>query len=253
MQGRFPRKKFTNKPYKTAAERAAERAPRQNLTPGRVTAVEPQLKRPNRFNLFIDDHFAIGLSVSVAATVRVGQELARAELEALVNAEQLEQARDAALRLLEIRPRSAAEIRRKLATKKYSEDIIEQVLARLTDVQLVGDRAFAKFWVENREGFKPRSKRALQYELRQKGVDAQEIARAVKRVDERDSAYRAAHNQALRLKDLDAQTFRAKLSGFLARRGFDYTVTRETVDRLWRQMHGAPEAGSDDDIESLEE
>lgn len=234
--------------FKTPEEREAARARRQNLTPGRVTAVEPQVKRPNRFNLYIDDHFALGLSVYVAGTVRVGQELSRADLEKLLYAEQLEEARDKALRFLEVRPRSEQELRRQLIKKKYPEEIINQVIARLGDVKLVDDRDFAKFWVENREGFKPRSKRALQYELRQKGVSSQEITRAVKKVDERESAYRAAHSKALRFRELDAKSFREKLSGFLARRGFDYAVTRETVNRLWQEVNGQPVA--EDDWES---
>jgi regulatory protein len=219
----------------------ASRAPRQNLQPGRVTAVEPQVKRANRFNLYVDNHFAMGLSAYVAATVRVGQELSRAEMEQLARAEELEQAHESALRFLEVRPRSEQELRQQLRKKKYSDEIISQVLARLSEVKLLGDRDFAKFWVENREGFKPRSKRALQYELRQKGVSAADIARAVKKVDERDSAYRAAHPKALRYQDLDAQTFREKMTGVLARRGFEYSITRETVKRLWQELHGTKE------------
>lgn len=216
---------------------SAARAPSQNLAPGQVTAIEPQVKRPNRLNLYIDDHFALGLSVYAAAGVRVGQDLARADLERLAHAEALEQAREAALRFLEIRPRSEQELRMRLRKKNYTEEIITQVIARLGDAQLVDDKDFAKYWVENREGFKPRSKRALQYELRQKGVAADDIARAVKKIDERDSAYRAARPKALRWKDLDARAFREKLSGMLARRGFDYSVTRETVTRLWQEVN----------------
>ncbi len=246
------KKPFARK-FKTREEREAARAARLariNTSPGRVTAVEPQVKRANRFTLYIDDHFAMGLSAYVAASVRVGQELSRADLEKLLYAEQLEEARNKALSFLAVRPRSEREVRQRLAQKKYPQEIIDQVMARLGDVKLVDDRDFAKFWVENREGFKPRSKRALQYELRQKGVTAEEITRAVKKVDERDSAYRAAHSKALRYKELDAQSFREKLSGFLARRGFDYTVTRETVNRLWQEVSGKQaDSNQDWDIE----
>ncbi len=232
--------------FKSNARGTKTTLPRkQNLTPGRVTALEPQVKRPNRFNLYIDDHFAMGLSVYVAAGVRVGQELSRAELEKLQRAEQFEDARERALRYLEVRPRSEQEIRQQLLKKGFSDDIIAQVIARLEESNLLGDRDFAKFWVENREGFKPRSKRALQYELRQKGVSSEEITRAVQKVDERASAYRAAQSKALRWKELEPQEFREKLTGLLARRGFDYTVTRETVKRLWDEVNGKQELAQD--------
>lgn len=248
MEFRKTKKPFQRK-FRTRAERDAARAARAariNTSPGRVTALEAQVKRPGRFTLYVDDHFAMGLSAYAAVGVRVGQELTRTDLENLLRAEQLEQAREKALSLLAVRPRSEQELRQRLAQKNYSEEIITLVIARLGDVKLVDDRDFAKFWVENREGFKPRSKRALQYELRQKGVSSQEIARAVKKVDERDSAYRAAHSKALRYKDLDAQSFREKLGGFLARRGFDYGVTRETVNRLWQEVNGAQENSEQD-------
>lgn len=250
--GRKKFKKPYKKKFKTKEEIEAMRAARLariNTSPGTVTALEPQVKRQNRFSLYIDDHFAMGLSINVAATVRKGQEMSRIDLETLLAAEQLEEARNKALSFLAVRPRSEREIRQRLMQKKYPEDIINQVIARLGDVKLVDDRDFAKFWVESREGFKPRSKRALQYELRQKGVSAEEITRATKKVDEGDSAYRAAHTKALRFKDLDVKVFREKLSGFLARRGFDYQTTRKAVDRLWQEMNGTPEE-LDDDLES---
>lgn len=233
------KKKFRTK--QEIEELRAKRLARINTSAGKVTAVEPQVKRPNRFTLYIDDHFSMGLSIDVAARVRVGQELSESELKELLRAEQLEEARNKALSFLAVRPRSEREIRQRLAQKKYPEEIINQVLARLGDVKLVDDRDFAKFWVETREGFKPRSKRALQYELRQKGISNEDITRAVKKVDESDSAYRAAHSKALRFKNLDAQAFREKLSGFLARRGFDYRTTRETVNRLWQEVSGSQE------------
>ncbi len=223
---------------KRAPYKKVERAPRIDTSPGRVTGLEPQARRPNRFNLYIDNHYALGLSAYVAIQVKVGQELATEELEALARKEQLEDAHERALRQLESRPRSEQEIRRFLIGKKIANEVIDEVIARLTKARLLSDRDFAKFWVENREGFKPRSARALKYELRQKGVPQEEIARAVKKLDEPDSAYRAARTKAERWKSLDEKEFREKLSGFLARRGFDYQVTRAAVSRIWKELSG---------------
>ncbi len=205
---------------------------------GRVTALEPQAKHPNRFNLYLDNRFAMGLSAYVALRVHVGQEVTPEQLEELVRAEQIEQAREMALRRLEVRARSEDEIRRHLVGKKFTKEIIDEVIARLKEARLLSDREFAQFWVENREGFKPRSARALKYELRQKGVPPEEIARAVGKLDEKESAYRAARPKAERWKQLDAQEFNTKLGGFLARRGFDYQTTRETVARIWKELKG---------------
>jgi regulatory protein len=216
-----------------------------NLAAGRVTALEPQARKANRFNLYVDNHFALGLSEYVAARVHVGQELSTEQLAELARAEQIEDAHERALRQLETRPRSEQEVRSFLAGKKIPREIIDQAMARLRQAQLLSDRDFARFWVENREGFKPRSARALKYELRRKGVPDEEIARVVAKLNERDSAYRAARGKGERWKSLDPEEFRAKLSGFLARRGFDYQVTRDTVSRIWKEVRGSDAAADE--------
>lgn len=227
-------------------QRESRVAEAKNLTGGRVTALVPQAKRPHRFNLYIDNHFAMGLSAEVAATVRVGQELTSADLERLDRAEQYEAAREQALRYLTLRPRSEQELRRHLARKGFDDALIEAVLVRLRQVKLVDDRDFARFWVENREEWRPRSARALRYELRQKGVPEEEIQRALSQLDEPTSAYRAARAKALRWKELEPRAFREKLSAFLARRGFEHDVIRETVNRLWQEMNATSETWNPD-------
>jgi len=77
---------------------------------GRITAIEPQARHANRFNLYVDDKFALGVSAIVAAKLRVGQVLDDAASAALAREEAYETAHEQALRFLEPRPRSRAEL-----------------------------------------------------------------------------------------------------------------------------------------------
>ena len=63
----------------------------------------------------------------------------------------------------------AGKLRRNLAQKDVAEPVIEQVIARLEDYGYVDDLAFARFWVTNRDSFKPKGPLALRQELREKG------------------------------------------------------------------------------------
>jgi len=101
---------------------------------------------------------------------------------------------------------------------------------------LIDDNRFAQAWVENRSEFRPRGRRALVVEMRQRGLDDESIQQALAEVDEQALADQAANKQARRLAGLDETAFKQKLSGFLARRGFGYAVIRETVDRHWNQI-----------------
>jgi regulatory protein len=210
---------------------------------GRITALEPQARHANRFNLYIDDTFALGLSAIVAANLRVGQTLSDAELAALEHEEAYETAHEMALRFLEPRPRSGAELRQQLRKKQVASDVIDQVIARLTEAGLIDDGAFAKYWVENRETFRPRAGRALRFELKRKGLADAAIKDAIGAIDESESAYRAGAARAIRWRGLERREFMEKMSAFLVRRGFSYEVAKDAAKRLWEETREDPESG----------
>jgi regulatory protein len=203
---------------------------------GKITAIEPQARHANRFNLFVDHQFVLGVSAILAAKLRVGQTIDDAELQQLEAEEAFETAHEKALRFLEPRPRSSMEIKQHLLKKKIAPDVAERVIARLTDAGLLDDAAFAKYWVENREQFKPRAARALRFELKRKGLATTDIAEAVGAIDESESAYRAGLARAKRWRELERREFMEKLSAFLIRRGFAYEVAKTAAKRLWDEQ-----------------
>jgi regulatory protein len=83
---------------------------------------------------------------------------------------------EAALRFLEARQRSVAEVRRRLTTAGYREELVTGAIERLGDLGMLDDGAFATQWVESRDRARPRGERALRQELRQKGIDSETIA-----------------------------------------------------------------------------
>lgn len=202
---------------------------------GTITALRTQAKNKRRVNVYLDGAFALALPDIVAATLRVGQSLSGEQVADLQQRNAAQRAYDRALRFLSYRPRSVAEVSRYLAGKQVPDDLIAQTIDRLRQAGLLDDRAFARFWVENRESFRPRGKIALRYELRRKGVGEEAIDAAIQDVDESEGAYRVARTRALRLTRVDRETFRRRLGGYLSRRGFSYSVVRETVERLWQE------------------
>jgi regulatory protein len=206
---------------------------------GRITALKVQKRNSNRVNVFIDEEFAFGLYRISAAWLRVGQELSDEKIAQLLTNDANEGAFHQALRLLEYRPRTEEEIRKNLRKHGVEDPIIESVLERLRRGELVNDQQFAKAWIENRSEFRPRSRRALTYEMRQRGVSNEAIQSALLEidVDEDELAYQAARKYARKLSDLEWIAFRQKLAGFLSRRGFNYSVIQPTVQRTWNEMH----------------
>ena len=215
-----------------------------------ITAIEVQKKDPNRVNLYLDGEFAFGLARIVAAWLKVGQRLDDEKIAKLQADEARERAYQQAMLFLSYRARSEAEIRQNLRKHEVPEAVIEETLERLRQARLADDNQFASAWVENRNTFRPRSRRALSMELRQKGLQDDAIQSALQGVDEESLAYEAARKRVNRLQGLEWDEFRKKLSEFLARRGFPYAIIAPTVSRLWNETHAGQEQSMDDE-ESL--
>lgn len=209
----------------------------------KITALEEQKKNHKRVNVYLDGRYAFGLQAMLAATLRVGQMLSPEEIAQLQERDLVEVAHDRALSFLTYRPRSRAEMEAYLQRRKVTPDVIQTVIGRLLEAGLLDDEAFAKYWVENRELFRPRGPHSLRFELWRKGVADAIISDALEDIDETKSAYQAARRKARTMRSLDRETFRRRLGGFLQRRGFSYDTVKETVDRLWRELQAS--AGED--------
>jgi len=214
----------------------------------KITALVVQKRNPNRVNVHLDGEYAFGLARIVAVWLRVGQELDEEKLKRLQVEDARERAVQQALLFLSYRARSESEIRQNLRKHEMPDEVIEETLARLRQDGLANDGQFAQAWVENRSTFRPRSRRMLAMELRQKGLDDEAVSPALEDVDDEPLAYEAAKKRAPRLKALEWADFRKKLSEFLARRGFSYSVIAPVVTRIWNEVQKDEKPYEEEDI-----
>ncbi len=201
----------------------------------KITALTAQKRDPNRVNVYLDGEFAFGLARITAAWLKVGDVLDEAKIQTLQAEEAKERALQQALLFLSYRARSEAEIRKNLRKHEFPEEVIAQTIERLRRDGLVNDGQFAQAWVENRSTFRPRSRRLLAQEMRQKGIDEESATAALQAVDDEHLAYEAAKKRAARFASLEWQDFRKKISEFLARRGFSYSVIAPVVTKIWNE------------------
>ena len=219
----------------------------------KVTALRMQTRGKARVNVYLDGKFAFGLARIVAARLSIGQELDEAAVAHLQGLDDAEMAYERALRFLAPRPRSEAEVRRRLKQQKIVPALIDGVIERLRTAGLLDDQAFANYWVDNRAAFRPRSERALRAELRQKGLPDDAVRAALSETDDSSAAYAVAARRARRLAGLEYTDFRRRLGDFLARRGFNYDTIEPVVERVWTEQGGQAEAAQPDPSADPEE
>ncbi len=164
-------------------------------------------------------------------------------------------ARELCLHLLTTRPRTRAELADALRRRGMPGAVATAVLARFAEVGLIDDAAFARAWVESRHHSRGLARRALSAELKQRGVNGQDITAAVGALDPEDELATA---RRLVAKALPASRGRPlpvrirRLVGLLARKGYPapvaYRVVREALDQEGADL---AEVGADFDDPAL--
>lgn len=218
-----------------------------------ITALKAQKKNPNRISVYLDGEYTFGVARIVAAWLRIGQLLSEEAIDRLKQQDTLEVAYLRALNLLSYRSRSEAELQRKLTERGFEAQVVEAVIQRMKENKFLGDEKFASDWVENRSTFRPRGRRLLELELRQKGVAEESIQRALAETEDEDTlAYQSAAKYARRLAGKDWETFRKRLGAYLMRRGFSYGTIAPVLRQVWEEVNlsaGSDNLTQDEDVE----
>lgn len=145
-----------------------------------------------------------------------------------------------AISFVSYRPRSEKEMRnflvQKLRKKNFTnEEVIEQVVRRLYELKYLDDKVFAKWWVEQRQNFRPKGKRSLSFELANKGISRDVIDIVLGDLglsDELEMARQAVTKKFRIWKKLPLIEQKQKTYAFLARRGFTSQIIAKIIDEI---------------------
>ena len=134
-----------------------------------------------------------------------------------------------ALGLLAVRPRSRAELYRRLVGAGFDADEVAGELGRLQAVGLIDDVAFAETLVEHATGARGEGRRSVARRLALAGVPhavAEQVLSRITPDDESERALALAASRVGRLRGLPPEKAFGRLSGLLARRGYPPDVAR---------------------------
>ena len=160
--------------------------------------------------------------------------MSKGEIPADEPGDEYPQCYEAALRYIEYRPRSEAEVRRHLTFKRrFTEDSVSRAVAKLKKLKLIDDSSFSEMWARERVVHRHKSSLMIKRELMQKGVDGAIIERVIGNIDDEANALRAGVSKARHLKELDYPEFYKRLAAYLGRKGYGSELVRGVVVRLW--------------------
>lgn len=141
------------------------------------------------------------------------------------------------IRYLSYRPRSEKEVvdyLKKKSTKSPSltDSIISEIIEKLKSYNFIDDNAFVKFWIEQRVKFKHKPLRAIEYELKQKGIDRNLIDGALSEFEDKnifdlENAKKLAERKIEFYRNLEPEKRKEKVMRYLIGKGFSYDVVKK--------------------------
>jgi regulatory protein len=161
-------------------------------------------------------------------------------------------AREIVLQQLTVGARSRAQLRQAMVRKQIPDDVATAVLDRFEEVDLVDDEEFARQWVQSRHLGRGLARRALTYELRQRGVAEDTLKNAVDELtadDELAAARELVRRKAATMRNDDPQRRVRRLAGMLARKGYGGAVAMQAIREELAEFD-LPDVDSDADLDA---
>jgi regulatory protein len=196
----------------------------------RITTKDGKMVR-----IFLDGSYSFSIPVGAYTVNHLydKEEISEEELGHIKRNVLVQEARERAVRLLTARDRSEAELEERLKKIGFDGDISHKVVEDLKAIGYVNDVRYIQKYASDRAKNKAISRKALKYELTQKGLDSDLIDEALADFEQNEDevAYRAAKKKFGKYDLTDPKIERRALS-FLAHRGFSYETAKSVLMRL---------------------
>jgi regulatory protein len=194
-----------------------------------ISALEPQKKKKDRYNVYIDGEYSCSLSADscVVFDIKTGRQIAEDELKRAVMSDNTQFAFDSAISLLSFKMRTRAELTEKLIGRKIDEKAIEAALKKLDKYGYVNDVEYANEYVQSAIRAGRYGRTVIAYKLKKKGIDEHTLEDAMRALTgelEKQAAKKQLMSLYKKYQNVDAYKKRTKIFATLARRGFDYDI-----------------------------
>lgn len=198
-----------------------------------ITDVQRQKHSPDRYSIFIDGDYSFSLSDLdfSLSDLKVGQVLKPEQLASFQQGSTRSKAYERAVHFLSFRQRTEFELRNFLKRKGYEEAVIQQALDRLSEAKLVDDAQFVRDWVATRQSLKPRSRKMIILELKEKGVKREVIEAGLINYG-REAELEAIKQIATKKLTHGSTQDQRKLTDYLIRQGFNFDLIKQALDDL---------------------
>ncbi|MGP1410455.1 MAG: regulatory protein RecX [Peptoanaerobacter stomatis] len=196
-------------------------------------------KRNSNYNLYIKDYkeekIEIHLDILYSYSLYSIREVDEETFEEMLLENQKKLAKQQALRILSSSSKTRKELINRLRQKKFTQDAVDYAMNFVDKYEFINEEDMAEKLVSGAYKRKKYSKRKIQNELRQKGIDYEVINELVSDIDDDEEYENAMHFAQKKYKSIstkDNETIKRRLISALSYRGFNYDIIRKVIDKI---------------------
>ncbi len=214
-----------------------------------ISKITRQKNNPERYNIFIDEvyAFAVDESLIVKYQLSKGKDVEDWERDEIVFDDEVRKAFNKSLHYLGFRMRSEYEVKKKLLDAEYGEAVVLEVIQKLHSLGFLNDESFSKALLETQKKTGKKGPRAIQQELKKKGIDKKlqkEVLDTYTEEDQTQIAQALAEKIANQQSSKTPRQVKQKIQDTLLRKGYSYDIISkaiaeiefETEQEEWEEM-----------------
>lgn len=207
--------------------------------PLKITSISPQKKRKDRFSLFHEDTFLVGVSSQtlIDHSLKKGVELTPFLFDQITQSEEYQKIKDTFYDYLSRRDHGSFELKQKGLKKGYPKEIIDDVIDELDQKGLLNDESFAKKFASDKADFKQWGPIKIKSALRKKGISKNIAEKAVQSITNDLDQQQICVDLLIKrkrhfLRESDPFKRKQKMYRYLAGKGFTGSFIKKAIDRI---------------------
>ncbi|MFS1513126.1 regulatory protein RecX [Chengkuizengella sp. SCS-71B] len=204
-----------------------------------ITLVEKQKNNRNRYNIYVNDRYVLSVHEDILVKHRLlkGEEINETKIKQVVEDEEKQIIQRQAIRIISRRGKSRFELKQKLSEKGYEETLIDHTLDHLEKRKFIDDYSYALNLANYRMKHQKKGLKWIEQELSQKGIKKVIITQVIQELD-KELEFEVAYQLAKKRWDNQSGDYtkkKSKISSFLMRRGFEYSLIRNILEKIEKE------------------
>lgn len=216
--------------------------PEQQL-PAKITSISIQKKNKERYSLFVEEGFLVGVSESTLITLGLakGVEVTSSLFRKIQREEGRFAVKSYLMKLLGIRDHARQELLSKALRKEYAKEVILEVLDELEEKGYIDEEAFAEKFTADKFNLNRWGPSKIQAHLFKKGISRSTIEKSVDAFFKDKELKETYLNLVLKrkrrfLKEADSFKRKKKIFDYLNRKGFEPDSIFKHIDYLMETL-----------------